>query len=65
MTDLTGKVAIITGASRGICEAIARGLSAAGAFVVVASRRMENAGRVAEEIRAMGGRALAVEAHAG
>jgi NAD(P)-dependent dehydrogenase (short-subunit alcohol dehydrogenase family) len=65
MTDLTGRVAIITGASRGIGEAIARALAEAGASVVVTSRKLENVGRVAEEVRAAGGRALAVEAHAG
>lgn len=65
MLDLTGKVAIITGASRGIGEAIATAYAQAGAAVVLTSRKIENVGPVAEQIRAAGGRAIAVAAHAG
>ncbi len=65
MLDLHGKVAIITGASRGIGEAIATAYAQAGAAVVLTSRKIENVGPVAEQIRAAGGRAIAVAAHAG
>jgi NAD(P)-dependent dehydrogenase (short-subunit alcohol dehydrogenase family) len=65
MTDLYGKVAIITGASRGIGQAIAAAYAQAGAAVVLTSRKIENVGPVAEAIRATGGRAMAFAAHAG
>lgn len=62
MGELTGKVAIVTGASKGIGAAIAKGLGAAGAAVVVnyASSR-EGADRVVAEITGRGGRAVAVQ----
>ena len=63
--SLKDKVAIVTGASRGIGEAIAMAFSEAGARLVLSSRRMENVGPVAEKINAAGGRAIAVAAHAG
>ena len=63
--DLTGKVAIISGASRGIGEAIAITYAQAGAAVVLTSRKLENVGPVAERIKAAGGQALALAAHAG
>ena len=63
--DLTGKVAIISGASRGIGEAIALAYAQAGAAVVLTSRKLENVGPVAEKIKASGGQALALAAHAG
>ncbi|HRA69150.1 MAG TPA: SDR family NAD(P)-dependent oxidoreductase, partial [Caldilinea sp.] len=63
--DLTGKVAIVTGASRGIGEAIAVALAEAGAQVVVASRKQENVEAVAARIRASGGVATALAAHTG
>ena len=62
---LEGKVALITGASRGIGRAIALRLAQAGARVVVSSRKMENVQPVADEIRATGGEALAVQSHVG
>ncbi len=65
MLQLTNKVAIITGASRGIGEAIAATYAQAGAAVVLTSRKMENVGPVAEAIRVAGGRAIAIAAHAG
>src|ERR1700676_5098486 len=63
MSEQTGKVAIVTGAPKGIGAAIAKGLAAGGASVVVnyASSR-EGADRVVAEIVAKGGKAIAVEA---
>jgi NAD(P)-dependent dehydrogenase (short-subunit alcohol dehydrogenase family) len=63
--SLKDKVAIVTGASRGIGEAIATAYAEAGARLILSSRRMENVGPVAEKINAAGGRAIAVAAHAG
>jgi 3-oxoacyl-[acyl-carrier protein] reductase len=59
MIDLSGRVAIVTGASRGIGRAIARHLALQGAHVMAAARG-DNARGVAEEIAAAGGRAEAV-----
>ncbi|MGB1341340.1 MAG: SDR family NAD(P)-dependent oxidoreductase [Pseudomonadales bacterium] len=55
-----GQVAVVTGGGRGIGEAIALGLAQAGADVVVAARRTEEVEAVAEKIRGLGRRALAV-----
>jgi len=64
--DLTGKVAVVTGGSRGIGRAVAEGLAAAGADVVVASRKLENCQKAATEIAgATGRRTLPVACHVG
>lgn len=64
--DLSGKVVLVTGGSRGIGLALVRGFAAAGADVVIASRKLENCEAVAAEIRETTGRkALAVRCHVG
>ncbi|MGB7340018.1 MAG: glucose 1-dehydrogenase [Phototrophicaceae bacterium] len=63
--DLTGKVAIVTGASRGIGQSIAEWYADAGASVVLASRKQESLDEVAAVIKAKGGEALAIAAHTG
>jgi NAD(P)-dependent dehydrogenase (short-subunit alcohol dehydrogenase family) len=64
--DLTGKVAIVTGGSRGIGRAVAEGLATAGADVVIASRKLDRCETAAEEIAsATGRRALPVGCHVG
>lgn len=59
---LTGRVAIVTGASSGAGEGIARGLAREGASVVLAARRMERLEAIAREIAAAGGTAVAIRA---
>ncbi len=61
--SLEGKVALVTGGSRGIGRAFALGLAQAGADVVVASRKLSDLEKVSEEIRGLGRRSLAVAAH--
>jgi len=64
--DLTGKVALVTGGSRGLGKVMATGFAAAGADVVIASRKEEACVEVAEEITAATGRkALGVGCHVG
>ncbi|HEX5856307.1 MAG TPA: SDR family NAD(P)-dependent oxidoreductase, partial [Thermoanaerobaculia bacterium] len=58
--SLEGKVALVTGGSQGIGEAIAKALGAAGAHVVVAARGEEKAAAVAQSIASSGGRAEAL-----
>jgi NAD(P)-dependent dehydrogenase (short-subunit alcohol dehydrogenase family) len=63
--DLSGRIALVTGASRGIGEAIAHLLAEQGAHVVVSSRRQEELDKVAAAIAAAGGKATAIAAHQG
>jgi len=63
--DLTGKVAVVNGASRGIGEAIARGLASCGAQLVLSSRKRESVQEVADSIESDGGKAIAKACHAG
>ncbi len=58
--DLTGKVAVITGASRGIGRAAAEAMAAMGARVVISSRNLEPCEAVAQSIREAGGEATAI-----
>ncbi len=63
--DLTGKIALVTGASRGIGESAARLLAQRGAHVIISSRRQEGCEKVAASIRDEGGRATAHACHIG
>lgn len=63
--DLSDRVALVTGASRGIGEATARLLAEHGAHVIISSRKQEACEAVAVSIRADGGKATAIAAHQG
>jgi len=63
--SLEGKVALVTGASRGIGKATALGFANAGADVVVTSRKLPDLELVAEEIRGLGRKSLPVACHVG
>ncbi|MGA2951531.1 MAG: glucose 1-dehydrogenase [Caulobacteraceae bacterium] len=63
--DLTGKIALVTGGSRGLGLEMVRAFASAGADVVVASRKLDACEAAADEVRALGREALAVSAHAG
>ena len=63
--DLTGKIALVAGASRGIGEATAHALAEHGATVICTSRKLEACEKVADDIRAKGGKADAMTLHLG
>ena len=63
--DMTGKVVLVTGGSRGLGYEMAKAFATQGADVIVTSRKAEACEAVAEEIRGMGRRALAVGCHVG
>lgn len=63
--DLSNKIALITGGSRGIGFAIARAYAAAGATVVIASRKQADLDEAAAQIVADGGQAIGIAAHMG
>lgn len=60
MFDLTGKVALVTGASRGLGQGMALGLASAGADIVAVASKAENVAETVEKIKAMGRRAVAL-----
>jgi len=63
--DLTGKIALVSGASRGIGAAIAKSLAGQGAHTIVSSRRQANCEAVVDDIVAAGGSAEALACHIG
>ncbi len=63
--DLSGKIAAVTGASRGIGQAIAQLLAAQGAHVIVSSRKPDACRKVVEAIQSAGGSAEAIGCHIG
>lgn len=63
--DFTGKIALVTGGSRGLGYRMVKALAERGADVIVASRKLENCESVAEECRALGRKAMAYGVHCG
>jgi NAD(P)-dependent dehydrogenase (short-subunit alcohol dehydrogenase family) len=63
--DLTGKIALVTGGSRGLGYEMVKAFAAHGADCIVVSRKFDTCEAVAEEVRALGRKALALAAHVG
>lgn len=63
--DVSGKVVLITGGSRGLGRAMSLGFAARGATVVIASRKIGSCEQLAAEIAAQGGTAMALACHVG
>lgn len=63
--DFTGKVALVTGGSRGLGYEMVKALAARGADIIISSRKQDACDAVAEEVRGMGRKALAHAAHCG
>ena len=63
--DLTGMIALVTGGSRGLGLSMVRAFAERGADVIIASRKLDACEAAADEVRALGRRALAVSVHAG
>jgi NAD(P)-dependent dehydrogenase (short-subunit alcohol dehydrogenase family) len=63
--DLSGKIALVTGGSRGLGLQMVRAFAEHGADVIVASRKLDACEAAAEEVRSLGRRALAISAHVG
>lgn len=62
--DFTDKVVLVTGGSRGLGYQMVKAFAERGADCVIASRKVENCEKVADEVRALGRRALAAQVHA-
>jgi NAD(P)-dependent dehydrogenase (short-subunit alcohol dehydrogenase family) len=62
--DFTDKVVLVTGGSRGLGYEMVKAFAERGADLIIASRKLENCERVADEVRALGRRALAYQLHA-
>lgn len=63
--DFSGKVILVTGGSRGLGYRMVKAYAERGADVIIASRKVENCEKVADEVRALGRKAMAVGMHAG
>lgn len=63
--DLNGKVILVTGGSRGLGYQMVKAFAERGADLIIASRKLDACEAVAEEVRALGQRALAVACHVG
>ncbi len=63
--DLSGKVALVTGGSRGLGREMVLGMARAGADVIISSRKLDGCERTAREVRELGRRALPISSHAG
>jgi len=63
--DFSGRIALVTGGSRGLGYQMVKAFAERGADVIIASRRLENCEQVAAEMRGLGRRALAIGVHVG